>query len=90
MEMTSYDNDKILDTYEENSELATDHNHKYVDIQTFGLENAPYLYYTNEWDGFVGDLDFDETLASASHATPQKGISVEHLSKVWRIDLQSA
>ena len=38
---------------------------------------------------FSGELDFDDTAASAAHDKHRKGISAEHLSKVWHINLES-
>ena len=38
----------------------------------------------------IGELDFEFFTASATHAEASKGISAEQLSKVWRIDLDSA
>ena len=45
--MTSDYNDKIVDTENDQSEVETYHNHTYVEILTFGLENAPYPSSTN-------------------------------------------
>ncbi|GAF79741.1 unnamed protein product, partial [marine sediment metagenome] len=39
----------------------------------------------------TGEIDLDEYFtASATHAEAPKGVSVEQLSKVWRIDLETA
>ena len=46
--MMSDDNDTIVDTDYDQSEAETDHNHTYVDIMAFGLENAPDPYYNQE------------------------------------------
>jgi hypothetical protein len=37
-----------------------------------------------------GEIDLDEIMVSAAHASKSKGIDAEHLSKVWRIDLKAA
>jgi transposase InsO family protein len=37
-----------------------------------------------------GDIDLDEIMVSASHAAKAKGIDAHHLSKTWRINLDSA
>ena len=37
-----------------------------------------------------GQLDLDAVMASAAHARPRMDVDAEHLSKVWRIDLESA
>ena len=36
-----------------------------------------------------GELDLDSFFASATHEKSPKGISADHLSKVWKIDLDS-
>ena len=38
----------------------------------------------------MGELDFNKITVRADHDNPLKGISVEHLSKVWRINLGSS
>ena len=48
--ISSYDNDKIIDTDGDHRETETDNNHKYVEILEFGLEKTPNLSYTNKWD----------------------------------------
>ena len=47
---TSDNSDKIVDIYNNHYEVETNKNHTYVDILAFGLENAPYLSSTNEWE----------------------------------------
>ena len=37
-----------------------------------------------------GEIDLDERMISATHATKSKGVDPAHLSKVWRIDLNTA
>ena len=37
-----------------------------------------------------GQLDLDEIMVSAAHARPRKGVDASHLSKVWRIDVDTA
>ena len=59
----------------------------YVEILECGLNNETNPYSANEWEKFVGELDFDEITEIAAHAKLWKVISVEHLSKVWSIDL---
>ena len=54
--MTSDKNDTIVDKDGDKSEVDMDQNNNYVYISEFGLENAPHLYYTNDWEGFVGEL----------------------------------
>ena len=88
VEITSYENDKIVDTYDNQSEVETDNNHTYTEISEFGLKNAPYPPSTNEWEEFIRELDFDKIAARSAHAKPQKVISAEKLSKVWQIDLE--
>ena len=38
----------------------------------------------------AGDIDFDDIMASATHAKRSQGVDAEHLSKVWRITVQEA
>ena len=63
-------------------------NHNYVKISEFGLEEAPGPYSTNEWEEFSVEIDFDNITASAAHDKYWKSISAEHLSKVWRINME--
>lgn len=43
------------------------------------------------YDGIVsGEIDFDTFTASAAHARKPRGVNAEHLSKVWKIDVESA
>ena len=37
-----------------------------------------------------GIIDFDEVMVSATHARMKKNVDATHLSKVWRIDLETA
>ena len=39
---------------------------------------------------FKGEVDLDEIMASAAHARPRRSVDPEHLSKIWRIDLETA
>ena len=59
------------------------------DILAFRLEDAPYPSSTNQWEDLLRELDFDEIAASTAHAKPPKGVSTEHLSKVWCINIYS-
>jgi hypothetical protein len=36
-----------------------------------------------------GQIDLDEIMASAAHARKPKGVDAEHLSKIWKIDIES-
>ena len=38
----------------------------------------------------TGLLDFDEIMASATHAKRSQGVDAEHLSKIWRISVDEA
>ena len=49
-EMTSYENDAIIDIDNDQSEVDTYHNYNYVGILSFGLENATYISSTYEWE----------------------------------------
>ena len=40
--------------------------------------------------GSSEEIDLDEAIAFAAHARPRRNITAEHLSKVWRIDLDTA
>jgi hypothetical protein len=37
-----------------------------------------------------GTIDLDEIMVSAAHARRPKGVKAEHLSKIWKIDLEDA
>ena len=63
-EITSDDNDTILDTYDDQFEVEIYQNHNYVEILRFGLGYAPYPSSNNEWEEFAGDNDFDMIMAS--------------------------
>ena len=55
--------------------------------------NAKYLFKLSidpSDDPTVGELDLDLFFASATHAEDPKGISADHLSKICKIDLESA
>ena len=39
-------------------------------------------------ESIVGGIDFDNTIVSSANRS--KGVSAEHLSKTWRIDLETA
>ena len=47
-----------------------------------------------EYDGDtllpIGQIDLDEYITSSATATGVRGVSAEHLSKIWRIDLPTA
>ena len=53
------------------------------------MENTTAPYYTNEWEEFLGWLEFDFIAASEAHAKPWKEISAENLSNKWHINLES-
>ena len=36
------------------------------------------------------EIDLDQLMASAAHTTPRRSTTPEHLSKVWRIDIETA
>jgi hypothetical protein len=38
----------------------------------------------------MGNIDLDAMMASAAHAFPRKDVDAAHLSKIWRIDIESA
>ena len=59
MDTTIDYNDTTVDTDDYQSEVETDHNHNYVDISAFVLDNAPDPSCSNEWKEFLGELDFD-------------------------------
>ena len=54
------------------------------------MDNVQDPSSNNEWEEFVVDLEFDEIMASVAHAKPWKGISVEHWSNAWRIDMETS
>ena len=41
-------------------------------------------------DILTGEIDLDEIMASAAHAKPRRTVDAEHLSKIWRIDIETA
>jgi hypothetical protein len=41
-------------------------------------------------DSLSGEVDLDAYMVSAAHARPRMDVDAEHLSKIWRIDLESA
>ena len=70
--MTSYQNDTSVDIDENHSEVETDKNHTYVEISTFLLENSPYPFCNNQWEKFVGELQFDKISAIAANGKSWK------------------
>jgi hypothetical protein len=38
----------------------------------------------------IGEIDLDDIMASAAHARPRRTVDAEHLSKIWKIDLETA
>lgn len=44
----------------------------------------------SEHGALLGELDLDAIMTSATHATPRNTADAEHLSKIWRIDLEAA
>ena len=89
-EMNIDANDEIVDAGDYQSEVEINQNNTYVDILEFELENTPYPSSTNQWEGFLGELDFDDIVEIADHAKPWKVISTEHLSKLLCVDMDSA
>ena len=53
VEMKSDENDTTVDIDDNQYEVEADHNHNYVDILEFGLEDTSYPSSTNEWEEFV-------------------------------------
>jgi hypothetical protein len=41
-------------------------------------------------DPLLAEIDLDAYMASATHARPRRHTTAAHLSKVWRIDLETA
>jgi hypothetical protein len=37
-----------------------------------------------------GEVELDEFMVSATHARMKRNVQVEHLSKIWRIDMETA
>ena len=78
VEMKRNDNDMIVDTDNDQSEVDTDQNHICVEILVFGLENTPDTSSTNRWEGFVGKIDFDDISDIKAYAKPRKLLSAEN------------
>ena len=56
-------------------------------------QSAKYLFDLSPYpsdEPTIGELYLDSLFASATHAEYPKGISADQLSKVWKIDLESA
>ena len=70
--------------------METDQNNNYVDISELGFDNAPDPSSINDWEEFLGDFDFYEITESVDYAKTWKRLSAEHLSKVWRINMESS
>ena len=41
-------------------------------------------------ESLKGEIDLDDIMLSAAHTGKRKGIDAEHLSKTWRIDVDTA
>jgi len=55
------------------------------------MEDEDIFEKLSEVQGFTdGQLDFDDLMVSAAHARITRDTSPEHLSKIWRIDLDMA
>jgi hypothetical protein len=80
-------NEYLIDDYEDN---ATNPSTDVSDDEESEEENDDRLL-DEIYEGSVrGEIDLDEHLVSAAHAGRHGGIDAEHLSKVWKIDLDSA
>ena len=54
------------------------------------LVNSTYMLDDLYAEYTKGNIHLDEIMVSADHASIPKGIDDSHLSKIWRIDLDSA
>ena len=62
-----------------------------TDSDTEEDDEDPSDDFIRTMDGpLLAEVDFDEFMASAAHAKPRRNTTAEHLSKVWRIDLETA
>jgi hypothetical protein len=53
--------------------------------------NEDDLLFDDIYEGSLrGEIDLNKIMVSAAHAGRSKGIDAEHLSKTWRIDLETA
>jgi hypothetical protein len=53
--------------------------------------NEDDLLFDKIYEGSLrGEIDLDDIMLSAAHADRSKGINAEHLSKIWRIGLETA
>ena len=41
-------------------------------------------------ESLEGHIDLDDIMVSAAHVSPRKDVDAEHLSKIWRIDVETA
>lgn len=41
-------------------------------------------------DSLSGEVDLDAYMVSAAHAQPKMDVDAEHLSKIWKIDVETA
>lgn len=61
------------------------------EIPTYDLENSGQLLTKVIHDLATGELNHDSILVSSAEATrTTKGVDAKHLSKVWKIDLETA
>ena len=89
-EIKSNEDFTFVDTDDDQSEVKRYKNHNYVGILAFGLQDEPHTYSTCQCEKFGGELEFYEIVASTSQAKPWKVISMDHLIKVCRINLESS
>lgn len=57
---------------------------------TCGLEGSVLFPDIPSETSYHEELNLDDYMMSSTEATSTKGVSAEHLSKIWRIDLESA
>ena len=75
-----------------NSKYLVDDESIHSDDYSNALEKEPLddNFWENLGEVTRSKIDLDAYMASSAHARPRKNITAEHLSKVWRIDLDTA
>jgi hypothetical protein len=53
-------------------------------------EDELISHLTDMDDPFQTEIDFDDFMVSSTHARMKRNVQAEHLSKIWRIDMETA
>jgi hypothetical protein len=80
----------LVETVEDDDSLATDPSTDISEDSESEEENDD-RFLDEIYEGSMrGEIDLDEHFVSAAHAKRHGGVDAGHLSKVWRIDVESA